>query len=100
LPGNPYEIQYVFNQFAGNTAIGSTSTLLMLRTIAVWNRAHRVTAPLVVASLGQWGLLIHGIATVRSSWSDVSKECVINGALPVAVGLIYLYSELPALFIQ
>jgi hypothetical protein len=70
----------------------------MLRTIAVWNRAPLVTAPLVVASLGQWGILFHGIATVRSSWSDVAGACVVDEVPPVFIELIYLYSEYSACF--
>jgi len=84
--------QYTFNQVTGYTTLGSASTLLMLRTIAVWHRAPLVTASLAVASLGQWGILLHGIVTVRSR-SDVSKTCLVDYASPVFVKLIYLYSE-------
>ena len=66
----------------------------MLRTIAVWNRSPLVTTLLVITSLGQWGILFHGIATVRSSWSDVAKSCVVDAVPPVYIELIYLYSEL------
>jgi len=83
---------YVFIQFTGFTTIGSASTLLMLRTIAVWNRVPLVTVPLVLASMGQWGLLLHGIVIVRSSWSDVARACVVNAAQPVFMEAIYLYT--------
>ena len=73
--------------------MGSASTLLMLRTIAIWNRAPLVTVPLVVASLGQWGLLFHGIVTVRSSWSDLAKTCVIVDVRHVFLESVFLYSE-------
>lgn len=66
----------------------------MLRTIAVWNRYPPVTVLLVITSLGQWGILFHGIATVRSSWSNVAKSCVVDAVPPVFIELIYLYSEL------
>ena len=66
----------------------------MLRTIAVWNRAPLLTGLLVVTSLGQWGILFHGIAMVRSSWSDATNACVVDEVPPVFVELIYLYSEL------
>jgi len=49
-----YVTQFTFTQFGGYTTIGSASTLLMLRTIAVWKCAPLVTAPLVLLSLGQW----------------------------------------------
>jgi len=70
----------------------------MLRTIAVWNRAPLVTVPLVIASLGQWGILFHGITTVRSSWSDAANACVVDAVSPVFLELIYLYSELYSRF--
>ncbi|KAF8332752.1 uncharacterized protein EI90DRAFT_2917914 [Cantharellus anzutake] len=79
---------YVFNQFAGNTAIGSASTLLMLRTIAIWSHKHAITIPLVVLSLGQWAILFH----VKSSWSEVSHACVVTGTKPAFIDLIYLYT--------
>jgi len=79
-------------QFFVNTSMGSASTLLMLRTIAVWNRAPIVTASLVVASVGQWGLLLHGISTVLSSWSDAIRACAINAVHPKFIKLNYLYT--------
>jgi hypothetical protein len=85
--------KYTFSQLGIGTAVGSASTLLMLRTIAIWNRAPLVTAPLVVASLGQWGMLFHGSLTVRSSWSDVFGACVVDAVLPRAIEWGYLYSE-------
>ena len=95
-----YAMQYVFIQFAGFTTIGSASTLLMLRTIAVWNRVPLVTVPLVLASMGQWGLLLHGIVTVRSSWSDAARACVITSVSPVFMESIYMYSESLAQFLS
>jgi len=68
----------------------------MLRTIAVWNRAPFVTSSLVVVSLGQWGLLLHSITTVRSSWSDAIRTCAVNAVPPKFIKLNYLYSELSA----
>jgi len=73
--------------------MGSASTLLMLRTIAIWNRAPLVTVPLVVASLGQWSLLFHGIVTIRSSWSDLARTCVVVDARHLFMVSVYLYSE-------
>jgi len=58
----------VFNEFAGNTAIGSASTLLMIRTIAIWSRKLVIVVPLLILSLGQWVILLYGVA----SGNDVS----------------------------
>ena len=87
------ETQYTFDQFGGYTTIGSASTLLMLRTIAVWNRNPLVMVPLVIASLGQWGILFHGIATIRGSWNYGLNMCVIDSASPTLIELIYVYSK-------
>ena len=56
----PSQALYSFAEFTGNSAIGAASTLLMLRVIAIWTRNLWVTIPLVVLSLGQWGILFHG----------------------------------------
>ncbi|KAG8956350.1 hypothetical protein FRC04_004431 [Tulasnella sp. 424] len=83
---------YVFNQLLGNIAIATASTLLMLRTIAVWSRNLKVVIPLCILSLGQWGILLHGVITVRASWSDVAKACVVTDTVPVFLDLIYVYT--------
>jgi hypothetical protein len=75
-------------------ATGSASTLLMLRTIAVWDRAPLVTAPLVIASLGQWGMLLRSSLTVRSRWGDPSGPCLVSADFPRVIEGSYLYSEL------
>ena len=67
----------------------------MLRTIAVWKRSPFVMIPLGVASLGQWGLLFHGIVVVKGSWSNATGKCLIDAVPPLSLVLIYLYSEFP-----
>jgi len=68
----------------------------MLRAFAVWNRSPYVVFPMVAVSLGQWGLLIHGIVTIRSHWSDAAKTCVVETVATGEMGAIYIYSELSA----
>ena len=65
----------------------------MLRTIAVWNRNPRIVVPLILASLGQWGMLIHGIVTIRSQWSDVEGTCVVQTVSPKFMEVIFMYCE-------
>lgn len=86
---------YLFNQFMGNFAIGSASTLLMLRTIAIYSKNLYVVVPLVVLSLAQWGILLHGISTVQATWVDLPTgggSCVVTGAPQVFLQLLYIYS--------
>jgi hypothetical protein len=82
-----------------NTSTGCASLLLMLRTIAVWNRSPFVMVPLVVISLGHWALLFHAFTSIHSRWSDEAEACVIDSAFPVFVGVNYVYSESSALII-
>ncbi|KAG8932921.1 hypothetical protein FRC02_000348 [Tulasnella sp. 418] len=83
---------YTINQFLGNIAIATASTLLMLRAIAIWSRNLWVVVPLVILGLGQWGILLHGVVTVRASWSDQLGSCLVTGTLPVFLRLIYIYT--------
>ncbi|KDQ09989.1 hypothetical protein BOTBODRAFT_503327 [Botryobasidium botryosum FD-172 SS1] len=83
---------YTFNQFAGNTAIGTASTLLMFRTIAVWSKNIYVVVPLCVLSMGQWGIILHGIVTIQSSWSPEAMTCIVEGTQPAWINAIYLYT--------
>ncbi|KAG9032012.1 hypothetical protein FS837_002841 [Tulasnella sp. UAMH 9824] len=86
---------YLFNQFMGNFAIGSASTLLMLRTIAIYSKNLYVVVPLIVLSLGQWGILFHGISTVEATWQDLPTgggACVVTAAPQVFLQLLYIYT--------
>ncbi|KAG9004461.1 hypothetical protein FRB94_002332 [Tulasnella sp. JGI-2019a] len=83
---------YVFNQLVGNTAVATASTLLMLRTIAIWSRNPYIVYPLTALSLGQWAILLHGIIIVDARWSPVAKGCVVVSAPPVFLNLIYIYT--------
>ncbi|KDQ07163.1 hypothetical protein BOTBODRAFT_614745 [Botryobasidium botryosum FD-172 SS1] len=85
---------YGFNQFAGNTAIGTASTLLVLRTVAVWARKLYIIIPLVILSLGHWTVLFHGVATVQSNWSVTDNACIVSGTEPAFINLLYIYTML------
>jgi len=82
-----------FIHFLFTTSVASASTLLMLRTIAVWNRSPYIVIPLILASLGHWIVLLHSIIYTESSWSDAYKTCVVVTASPVFLGVDFLYSK-------
>ncbi|KAG8897482.1 hypothetical protein FRB99_008123 [Tulasnella sp. 403] len=86
---------YTFNQFMGNFAIGSASTLLMLRTIAIYSKNLHVVIPLLVLSAGQWAILLHGISTIRATWADLPTgggQCVVTAAPQIFLQLLYIYT--------
>ena len=60
---------FVFIQWAGNTAIGASTSLLLIRTVAVWNRSPYIIAPMLLLAAGQWGLLYYSeLNTVLSTF--------------------------------
>ena len=66
----------------------------MLRSIAIWSRALPIIIILGALSLGQWAILFHGIATVKSAWKQDTHEqfCVVSETKAVFLALIYIYS--------
>ncbi|KAG9014223.1 hypothetical protein FRB94_013533 [Tulasnella sp. JGI-2019a] len=86
------EALYAFNQLMGNVAIGAASTLLMIRTIAVWSRNPIIMYPLIVLSLGQWAILLHSCATVSASWSAAQSACAIKAVPTINLQVLYLYT--------
>jgi hypothetical protein len=87
---------YTFNQFFGSSAIGTASTLLMFRTIAIWNKNLYVTIPLVIIALGHWGILMYSVTSVRSTFSEQAKTCILVSTGDkhhnLALNLTYLYT--------
>ncbi|KAG8829906.1 hypothetical protein FRC18_008887 [Serendipita sp. 400] len=87
---------YTFNQFFGSAAIGTASTLLMLRTIAIWNKNLAVTIPLVLIALGHWSILMYSVTSVRSVYVAEAKTCVVlstgNQHKNLTLNLVYLYT--------
>ncbi|KAG8900453.1 hypothetical protein FRB99_006036 [Tulasnella sp. 403] len=83
---------YVFNQLMGNITIGASSSLLMLRTIAIWNRRLLVFVPLIILSLGQWSILLHGVITVEAKWNPQGGVCYFSNTKQVFIDFIYIYT--------
>ncbi|KAH8830322.1 hypothetical protein DL96DRAFT_1668218 [Flagelloscypha sp. PMI_526] len=73
---------YIFNSWAGNMTILCASTSLMLRTMALWERAWKVIVPLSLLCLAHWGLLWRTMFIVIAQWDDIQKTCVVTSANP------------------
>jgi hypothetical protein len=67
----------------------------MLRTIAVWNKKLYIVIPLCLISLGQWGILLHGVTTVKAFFDPVTQSCQVAAVESLFLNLVYLWSELP-----
>jgi len=98
---------YSFNQFMGQCAIGTASTLLMLRTIAIWNKKIFIMIPLILVAMGHWGILFYSVTTVRSVFSPEAKTCILvstgTDSHNLTLNLVYLYTmfvDLVVLFVS
>jgi hypothetical protein len=83
---------YNFNQFAGNSALGASSTLLMLRSIAIWQRNRWIIIFFLVVGCGLWGVQMHGVTTVRASWDPLLATCNVESVTGIYLTLVYLYT--------
>jgi len=83
---------YTWNQFGGNTSMGAASTLLMLRTVAVWNKKLYIIIPLGLISAGQWGILLHGVTTVKAFADPTTGACVVAQVQGLFLNLVYLWT--------
>ncbi|KAI0721844.1 hypothetical protein C8T65DRAFT_169688 [Cerioporus squamosus] len=69
---------YTFICVAGNLSIVCSSTTLMLRTLALWERKLPIVIPLVGLCLAQWALLWRGMFIINAEYSPTSLSCVVT----------------------
>lgn len=65
----------------------------MLRTVAVWNKKWAIIIPLALISAGQWGILLHGITTVKAHYDPLTNTCVVAQVDGLFLNLVYLWSK-------
>jgi len=66
----------------------------MLRTVAVWNKKLYIVIPLCIISLGQWGILLHGVTTVKAFFDPTTQSCQVAAVESLFLNLVYLWSKL------
>ncbi|RPD61894.1 hypothetical protein L226DRAFT_571294 [Lentinus tigrinus ALCF2SS1-7] len=69
---------YTFVCIAGNLSILCSSTTLMLRTIAVWERKLHIVIPLVGLCLAHWALLWRGMFIITADYAPTTLSCVVT----------------------
>ncbi|TBU48466.1 hypothetical protein BD309DRAFT_1015556 [Dichomitus squalens] len=67
---------YIFICVAGNLSIICASVVLMLRTIAVWERKLPIVVALGTLCLAHTALLVRGMLTVSAQYDAVQQMCV------------------------
>ncbi|EKM59793.1 uncharacterized protein PHACADRAFT_206017 [Phanerochaete carnosa HHB-10118-sp] len=81
---------YAFNFWAINMAILCASTLLMIRTVALWNKNRLVI--LLLATLGcvHWAILWRGMFILEATYSPEAKGCTITSTDHVFLNISFL----------
>ncbi|KAK7677697.1 hypothetical protein QCA50_019388 [Cerrena zonata] len=81
---------YIFNQLAGNAAVGLASINLALRTMALWGHSLYIVVPLVLVILGHWTLILQGVL-LKAAWVD-GTGCVITHTNNTILAATFIYS--------
>ncbi|KAF5371695.1 hypothetical protein D9758_003538 [Tetrapyrgos nigripes] len=89
---------YIFNQLAGNAAVGLASINLSLRTIAVYGNSKPLVILLVLVILGHWSLILQGV-NLTAEWSDATNSCVITKTNNTVLAATFIYSMCFDLFV-
>ncbi|KAN0084142.1 hypothetical protein V8E55_007646 [Tylopilus felleus] len=81
---------YVFNQLAGDSALGLASINLSLRTIAIWSQNKWIVGIIVLLILGHWSLILQGVL-LKVIWSE-GVGCTIVKSNTTVLAATFIYS--------
>ncbi|KAF5369827.1 hypothetical protein D9758_001254 [Tetrapyrgos nigripes] len=83
---------YIFNSWSGNMTILCSSTSLMLRTIALWERKRNVVIPLGVLCIAFWAILYRTMFIVHAEWEEESQTCVVVSSSPSLLNVTFFFT--------
>ncbi|KAI5894160.1 uncharacterized protein SCHCODRAFT_01080613 [Schizophyllum commune H4-8] len=83
---------YTFNSWAGNMTLLSSSTSLMLRTIALWERKLLVVVLLGILCVAHWAVLWRGMFIVESTWNPEISACYVTQTNPGLLNVTFFYT--------
>jgi len=81
---------YLFNQLAGNAAVGLASINLSIRTMAVWSQNVWIVGFLTILILGHWSLILQGVL-LKATWVE-GVGCVITSTNNTVLAATFIYS--------
>ncbi|KAF8556803.1 hypothetical protein OG21DRAFT_1475795 [Imleria badia] len=81
---------YVFNQLAGDAALGLASINLSLRTIAIWSQNKWIVGIIVLLILGHWSLILQGVL-LKVIWVQ-GVGCTIIKSNTTILAATFIYS--------
>ncbi|KAF9225732.1 hypothetical protein BS17DRAFT_699505 [Gyrodon lividus] len=80
---------YIFNQLAGDAAVGLASINLSLRTIAIWSQNKWIIGTIVLIVLGHWSLILQGVLLTATWIPGVGCAIVESNTTILAATFIY-----------
>ncbi|KAH7887016.1 hypothetical protein F5I97DRAFT_1872347 [Phlebopus sp. FC_14] len=80
---------YVFDQLAGDAAVGLASINLSLRTIAIWSHNKWIILVIVAIVLGHWSLILQGVLLTATWIPGVGCAIVKSNTTILAATFIY-----------
>ncbi|KAJ3778361.1 hypothetical protein FB446DRAFT_833755 [Lentinula raphanica] len=83
---------YVFNSWAGNMTLLCSSTSLMLRTIALWERKLIIVAPLGLLCVAFWAILYRTMFIVRAEWNSSAASCMVTSTEPSLLNVTFFFT--------
>ncbi|KAL1671189.1 hypothetical protein EV122DRAFT_226986, partial [Schizophyllum commune] len=81
---------FIFNQLAGNAAMGLASINLSLRTMAVWSQNKWVVSGLILLMFGHWSLILQG-GLLQVQWLEGSG-CAITDPNTRILAATFMYT--------
>ncbi|KAF8635398.1 hypothetical protein AX15_000398 [Amanita polypyramis BW_CC] len=81
---------YIFNQLAGDGAVGLASINLSIRTMAVWSQNKYIVGLLIVVITGHWSLILQGIL-LKAQWVP-GTGCAITNTNNTILAAVFIYS--------
>ncbi|KAJ3723213.1 hypothetical protein C8R42DRAFT_579597 [Lentinula raphanica] len=79
-------------QWAGNMTLLCSSTSLMLRTIALWERKLIIVAPLGLLCVAFWAILYRTMFIVRAEWNSSAASCMVTSTEPSLLNVTFFFT--------
>jgi len=83
---------YIIVQACVELVIVTSTSLLMLRTIAIWGRRPAVYIPLLFLLLGQVVICLLDVCTLVTYWDPVIGGCIMTHSVSSTTPLVYVYT--------
>ncbi|KAA1466162.1 hypothetical protein DENSPDRAFT_876291 [Dentipellis sp. KUC8613] len=84
--------RFHWHLIVGDLSIITASTVLMIRTIVMWERNMTISAILGVIGLAHWVVLWRAMFIIQVEWEPTAAACVVISTSPVYLRATYFYT--------